>query len=192
MISILKIKKYVEFREINSSVRLSIWQGEYVRVPEGKECGRSTRTRSQKKGEGQGMWQRVWWPLSCRLNKKFSFKATARPGQPFVKGGQKGAPSDERARTMRGACVSWCALFTQRQPRSTGELWCVALSLPFLFLPSGILLLARAFLASFSPSCAPRPTNIGVDKPPMYCETPRVIPANRGTAWRFYYEKAKR
>lgn len=89
-----------------------------------------------------------------------------------------------------GVCLLVCPIYTATA--SVRENWCVALSLPFLSSPSDILLLARAFLASFSPSCAPRPTNIGVDKPPMYCETLRVIPANRGTAWRFYYEKAKR
>lgn len=31
---------------------------------------------------------------------------------------------------MRGACVSWCALFTQRQPRR--ELMCRALSALFI------------------------------------------------------------
>lgn len=145
--------------------------------------------RLQKKSEGQGMWQHVWWPLSCRLNKKFSFKATTRPGQPFVKGDRR-APLQTRGHAQ---CVGRVSLgVPYLHSDSLGENWCVALSLPFLSSPSDILPLARAFLASFSPSCAPRPTNIGVDKPPMYCETLRVIPANRGTAWRFYYEKAKR
>lgn len=96
------------------------------------------------------------------------FKRPA-PGQPFVQG-QKGHPSDERARTMaRGVCLLVCALFTQRQPPT----------------------MRQKTLSFFAPlSCTLR--NIGVDKPTMYCGTLRAIPANRAGAWRFYYEKPER
>lgn len=85
---------------------------------------------------------------------------------------------------MRGACVSWCALFTQRQPPEQGERRCVAraLSLSQLFL-SFSFFRTRALLpfAPFSLSSS-FPSDISVDKPPMHCETPRAIPTNRGTA----------
>lgn len=85
---------------------------------------------------------------------------------------------------MRGACVSWCALFTQRQPpsmrqeranvsRSLSALFILALSL-FSFFSLSLVYFVSLF--------HPRPSNIGVDKPPMHCGTPRAIPANRGTA----------
>lgn len=88
---------------------------------------------------------------------------------------------------MRGACVSWCALFTQRQPpehmRDGGTPMCRARSFSLPILLSLSLSLSPFFALSrplsFSPS---RPSNIGVDKPPMHCETPRAILANRGTA----------
>lgn len=70
------------------------------------------------------------------------------PGTTLCQRGQKGAPSDERAHTMRGACVSWCALFTQRQPPSMRqERANVSRSLSTLFtLP---LILSLAFTRIF-------------------------------------------
>jgi len=89
----------------------------------------------KKKGEGQGMWQRLWWPLSCRLNKKFSFKATARPGQPFVKGDRR-VPLQTRGHTQ---CVGRVSLGVPYLHSDSLRVWdrresqCVAFSLSALF-----------------------------------------------------------
>lgn len=50
-----------------------------------------------------------------------------------------------------------------------------------LFLFTLALFLSLSLVHFVSLSC-PRPSNIGVDKPPVHCETLRAIPANRGTA----------
>lgn len=80
------------------------------------------------------------------------------PGQPFVKGDRR-APLHTRGHAQCvGACVSWRALFTQRQPPEyeTTESRRVAVSLsicPFYPRPPSFSLslsFARAFLAVFS------------------------------------------
>lgn len=63
----------------------------------------------------KGTWNGYDGRFPVERIKNSVFKRPA-PGQPFVQG-QKGHPSDERARTMaRGVCLLVCALFTQRQP----------------------------------------------------------------------------
>ena len=108
-------------------------------------------------------------------------------GQPFVQG-QKGHPSDERARTMaRGVCLLVCALFTQRQPPTTRHGRPLLLFAPLPRAPFGIL-------ARTSPRCIVEPLersqpigpahddfimkkrNARVDRTPFYRrarETPR-------------------
>lgn len=100
--------------------------------------------------------ERPWWPLSCRPDKKFSFKATS-SGTTLLYGDRKGHPSDERARTMAlGVCLSWCVPYLP-----SDSLW--------LWDRSG----------SFSLFLTCTLWNIGTDKPTVHCGIPRAIPANR-------------
>ena len=125
------------------------------------------------------MWQRLWWPLSCRLNKKLSFKATARDRDNPLSKGIEGCPfRREGTHNAWGVCLLVCPIYTTTaSEHKTGESQCVAFSL-FLSLP--FLPLFSLFLLYFVSLSHPRPSNIGVDKPPVHCGTLRAIPANQG------------
>ena len=129
-------------------------------------CVLHTCEQTSKRGHGE----RVWWPLSCRPDKKFSFK-TAGSGTTLCPG-TEGAPfrregtHNGAGRVSLGVCPIYTATASDYETRETS--------------------------APFCPSAACTLRNIGADKPTVHCGTPRAIPANRAGAWRFYYEKAKR
>lgn len=81
--------------------------------------------------------RRVWWPLSCRPDKKFSFK-TAGPETTLCPG-TEGAPFRPRGHAQwRGACVSWCVPYLHTATASDYE--------------------TRETLCSFSPLCRVHPS----------------------------------
>lgn len=86
---------------------------------------------------------------------------------------------------MRGACVSWCALFTQRQPPSMRQERANVAFFLSLFL-SDFFTLTLSFSLFFSLSLAYcvslsrlHPLNIGVDKPPALWD-PSSDPSQSG------------
>lgn len=125
------------------------------------------------------MWQRIWWPLSCRLNKKFSFKATARPGQPFVKGDRR-VPLQTRGHTQ---CVGRVSLGVPYLHSDSLRVWdrrepmCRVLSL--LFLPSLSFFLSLS-LAYFRVSFSPSPLEYWCGQAPGLLWDPSSDPSQSG------------